>query len=61
MINSINDFCKRIEQLDDISDAYYVFEGECTDRLRDLIYQCADKDSSEPFRNAMHNLGFDTY
>lgn len=61
MIDSINEFCKRVNQLDDISNAYILFEDECTDQLRDLIYACADRDVYEPFRSAMHNLGFDSY
>lgn len=61
MINNIYDFRQRIESLDSIHDAYYVFEEEITDRLRDLIYEIADEGSSEPFRSAMHNLGFTDY
>jgi hypothetical protein len=61
MLTTLDDFIKRIETLKDIADAYDVFEDECSDQLRDHIYTFADPDESEPFRAAMHNLGFDTY
>ena len=61
MISTLDQFIRRVESLDDISDAYYVFEGECTPELREEILSFADDDSSEPFRAAMDFLGFDTY
>ncbi len=61
MLNTLNEFIAKVESLRDISDAYDVFEFECTDQLRDYIYTFSDPDVSEPFRNAMHNLGFETY
>jgi hypothetical protein len=61
MIASLDSFIQRVETLKNISDAYYVFEYECSAELRDLIYNFADPGSMEPFRVAMHNLGFDTY
>ena len=60
MIKTIKDFIARVDSLDDISEAYDVFEDECTDELRDHIYRIAEG-SVEPFRAAMHNLGFTTY
>ena len=61
MISTLDQFIRRVESLDEISDAYYVFEGECTPELREEILSFADDDSSEPFRAAMDFLGFDTY
>jgi hypothetical protein len=61
MLASLDGFIQRVETLKNISDAYYVFEYECSAELRDLIYNFADSGSVEPFRVAMHNLGFDTY
>ena len=61
MLTTLNEFILKVESLEDISDASDVFEYECSDTLRDMIYTFSDPDSVEPFRNAMHNLGFDTY
>lgn len=61
MLNTVIAFVYRCMDLKDVSDAYYVFEGECTDALRDEIYEFADHRSNEPFRSAMHNLGFVNY
>jgi hypothetical protein len=60
MLATIKDFVVRINELDHIGDAYYVFEEECTDALRDRIYMIAEG-SVEPFRTAMHELGFTDY
>jgi hypothetical protein len=61
MLKTLNEFILKVESLKNISDAYDIFEFECVDELRDYIYTFSDKNSSEPFRAAMHNLGFDTY
>jgi hypothetical protein len=61
MLQTLNQFIVRVESLKNISDAYDVFEFECSDSLRDHIYDFADEGATEPFRDAMHNLGFDTY
>lgn len=61
MLVSLDSFIQRVETLKNISDAYYVFEDECSAELRDLIYGFADSGAAEPFRVAMHNLGFDAY
>lgn len=61
MLVSLRSFIQRVETLKHIGDAYYVFEDECSAELRDLIYGFADPDEAEPFRAAMHNLGFDAY
>ena len=46
MISTLDQFIRRVESLDDISDAYYVFEDECTPELREEILSFADDDSS---------------
>ena len=61
MLNTLNEFIAKVESLKNIADAYDVFEFDCTDQLRDYIYTFSDPDESEPFRAAMHNLGFETY
>jgi hypothetical protein len=61
MLNSINAFICRCVELDDISDAYDVFEDECTAWLRKEIYKFAEASSPEPFRSAMNRLGFEEY
>lgn len=61
MITTIVEFIIRVNALPDISDACDVFEDECTDKLRDQIYDLADPDSVEPFRSAMNNMGFVDY
>ena len=61
MISTLDQFIRRVESLDEISDAYYVFEDECTPELREEILSFADDGVSEPFRAAMDFLGFDTY
>lgn len=59
MISTIREFVKRCDSLKNISDAYDVFEDECTDELRDLIYNTLSmNDDNEPFRAAMYNLGY---
>lgn len=60
-ILTFENFLNRVNSLDHISDAYDVFEFECTDSVRDQVYAFADVDSTEPFRSAMHNLGFKSY
>lgn len=40
---------------------YEVFEEQCSDELRAQIYSLADADTPEPFRSAMHNIGFTDY
>lgn len=60
-ILTFENFLNCVNSLDHISDAYDVFEFECTDAVRDQVYAFADKDSSEPFRSAMYNLGFKSY
>ena len=61
MISTLKDFVVAVEALEYVSDAYYIFEEECTPELRDQIYSLADKDSCEPFCSAMNFLGFEDY
>jgi hypothetical protein len=61
MLTTLNEFIRRVETLNEIQNAYDVFEYECSSALRDVIYDMADVSEAEPFRAAMHNLGFDSY
>lgn len=60
-IATFDSFVNCVTNLEDISDAYDLFEFECTDSVRDQVYAFADVDSPEPFRSAMYNLGFKNY
>ena len=60
-ILTLDSFLHRVANLADISEAYDVFEFECTDVVRDYVLCAADADSPEPFRSAMYNLGFKSY
>jgi hypothetical protein len=61
MFTTIDEFVTKVKSLENVADAYDVFEDECTEELRDEIYDLADPDDYEPFRAAMHSLGFETY
>ena len=63
MITTIGDFIVQVCQLGEknVSNAYNLFEDLCSDELRDKIYSFADPTSPEPFRSAMHRLGFVNY
>ena len=61
MINNISEFAEQIDKLNNISDAYYLFEDQCSPELQKFIYNLADKNSAEPFRSAMHNMGYTNY
>lgn len=59
MITTVKDFIIRVEALADKSDAYYLFEDECSEQVRDAVYQLAEIDNPEPFRSAMSVIGFE--
>ena len=59
MISTVKDFIIRVEALDNKSDAYDIFEDECSDQVRDAIYQLANAEDPEPFRSAMASIGFE--
>jgi hypothetical protein len=61
MLNTLTEFVDRVKELDNVYDAYHVFEEECTDELREDIYNMSEANSAEPFRSAMYNLGFSDY
>jgi hypothetical protein len=64
MITSLKQFtteAKRLNASCHISDMYDVFEYQTSDELRNQVYELADPTSPEPFRSAMHNLGFTNY
>jgi hypothetical protein len=56
MYTTLVQFVTAVNMLDDVSDAYDVFEFKSSNALRDLIYTLA-----EPFRSAMHTMGFTNY
>ena len=60
-VSTIKDFVLRVTALNDIADAYDIFEYECTNELRDQIYALSNNNYNEPFRTSMHILGFTTY
>ena len=60
MIDSLGEFVTRCENATN-AEIYEMFEFYCTDRVRTLVFVFADSFSSEPFRSAMHNLGFTNY
>ena len=60
-ITTIQKFKERVQQLASISMAYYVFECQCTETLRAEIYAQAPAQHVEPFRSAMHAMGFCDY
>lgn len=59
MFTTVKDFIICVAALNDMSEAWDIFEYECSEHVRNTIYKLADKDSSEPFRNAMDVLGFE--
>jgi hypothetical protein len=61
IVSTFKDFVLRVTALNDIADAYDIFENECTNELRDQIYALSSNDYNEPFRTSMHILGFTTY
>lgn len=60
-LNTLRDFVHAVDALTNIDDAYYVFEDRCSESLRASIYALADTTSPEPFRSAMHVLGYTNY
>ena len=60
-IKTVREFVLRVESLKNLQDAADVFEDECSDELREVIYQFANLRSPEPFRSAMIKLGFKKY
>ena len=61
MISTLREFVIAVNAVAGISDAYYIFEDNCTDELRSLIYSLADSNTLEPFRNAMRKMGYTDY
>jgi hypothetical protein len=58
MIVTLREFIKRVERLSDLGRAYDVFEDECTEEVRELIYEMSSPDEPEPFRFAMRRMGY---
>ena len=60
-VSTLKDFVLRVTALNDVSNAYDIFEYECTNALRNQIYALSSNNYNEPFRTSMHILGFTTY
>jgi hypothetical protein len=60
MITNIAEFIQRCE-VSTNDQIYEMFEFDCSDEVRVDIYFWADLSSPEPFRSAMHALGFTEY
>ena len=60
MIETIEQFVEQVNKLTNITDAFDLFEEQCTEQLRVEIFElCGPANSSnEPFRCGMHILGF---
>ena len=61
MYTTLVQFVTAVNMLNNIADAYDIFECKSSDALRDLIYTLAEPLSPEPFRSAMHTMGFTNY
>lgn len=58
-IATITQFKAKVQSLTNPVDVFDIFEDGCTEELREEIYALsAHLDSNEPFREAMHILGF---
>ena len=60
MITNLAQFIVRCE-VSTNDQIYEMFEFECSDEVRTDVYFLADPESPEPFRSAMHNIGFTEY
>jgi hypothetical protein len=60
MITNLAQFIVRCE-VSTNDQIYEMFEFECSDKVRTDVYFLADPASPEPFRSAMHNIGFTEY
>ena len=60
MISNIVEFIQKCE-VSTNDQIYDMFELECSDEVRTAVYFFADLTSPEPFRSAMHKLGFTEY
>ena len=61
MLTTLAQFKQAVQQLACLDDAYYIFEEQCSAELRDEIYALAAANTPEPFRSAMHNMGYTNY
>lgn len=60
LIRTVKEFVAAVNELEEISDAYSVFETRCTEELKHRIYLLGDT-SPEPFRASMWALGYQNY
>jgi len=58
MITNLKDFIAAVDRLPDVSQAFDLFEYKTHDDVRALIYSLAPAGAVEPFRAAMHVMGY---
>lgn len=61
LITTLRHFILLCASHDDPDAIYTLFEHHCSDAVRAQVYKLADPTSPEPFRSAMHNIGFTNY
>lgn len=60
-MQTIREFILAVESLENLGDAADLFEDNCSDELRNQLYELAHPNSPEPFRSAMNALGYTSY
>lgn len=58
MLASLDEFVAAVIELDNITDAYDLFDFNTAESVRAEVYALSDPSSAEPFRSAMISLGF---
>lgn len=59
--NTLQQFLQAAQQCRDNNEIYELFEYNTAEHVREAVYAHAAADSAEPFRSAMHALGFTQY
>lgn len=60
-VNTLQEFVQAAKQCKCNNEIYELFEYNTAEDVRETVYAHAAADSAEPFRNAMHVLGFSNY
>jgi hypothetical protein len=58
MLTTLKDFILAVEKLSDLEQAHDLFEDNTAEDVRGLIYGLVSPDEAEPFRAAMHLMGY---
>ena len=58
MVETLFDFISRCYSAGSYDELYYIFEVECTDKVRRQICAIAPPGTDNPLRYAMHLFGF---